>query len=362
MNTRGAENTLAHSVSSQARAIEHLFDPARSFVIAEVAQAHEGSLGMAHAYVDAIAAAGAHAVKFQTHIADAESSVHESWRVNFSYEDATRQDYWRRMEFTPEQWAGLRQHAEDKGLLFLSSPFSVQAVKLLDRLGMAVWKVASGEVGNLLLLEHMLRTGKPMLLSSGMSGWEELDAAVGKIRTQGIDWALMQCTTAYPCPLEKVSLSVLSEFQERYGCPVGLSDHSARIEPCLAASMRGAGIFEVHVTMSREMFGPDVVASLTTCELKALVGSLEAFDILKSGGADKDEGASRCGELREMFGQSLVAARDMKAGEVVEFEDLESRKPMRGIPAGAYAGYTGKALCRDVAAGVFFQQGDFSSS
>lgn len=107
-------------------------DPASPcFIIGEIAQAHDGSLGMAHAYIDAIADAGADAVKFQTHIATEESSALDTWRVKFSQQDATRYDYWKRMQFTPEQWSDLKQHAEDKGLVFLSSPFSLCAIDLL---------------------------------------------------------------------------------------------------------------------------------------------------------------------------------------------------------------------------------------
>src|ERR1700704_322832 len=120
---------------------------ARCIVVGEVAQAHDGSLGFAHAFIDAIAGAGADAVKFQTHIAAAESTPAEPWRVKFSPQDATRYDYWRRMEFSEEHWRGLKQHAEARGLVFLSSPFSGEAVELLERIGMVAWKVASGRRG-----------------------------------------------------------------------------------------------------------------------------------------------------------------------------------------------------------------------
>jgi N-acetylneuraminate synthase len=144
------------------------FDPSRCQIIGEVAQAHDGSLGAAHAYIDAIAQAGADAVKFQTHIASAESTPAEPWRVRFSYQDASRYDYWKRMEFTEEQWSGLKRHANEKGLLFLSSPFSLQAAKMLMRVGMPAWKVASGEVTNAPLFDFMIATGLPVMLSTGM--------------------------------------------------------------------------------------------------------------------------------------------------------------------------------------------------
>ncbi|MCZ6674123.1 MAG: N-acetylneuraminate synthase family protein, partial [Verrucomicrobia bacterium] len=124
-------------------------------IIGEVAQGHDGSLGMAHAFIEAIARAGADAVKFQTHVAAAESTPAEPWRVKFSPQDATRYQYWERMEFTEEQWCGLKKHADEKGLLFLSSPFSLQAIDLLARAGVAAWKVASGEVSSLPLLHRM---------------------------------------------------------------------------------------------------------------------------------------------------------------------------------------------------------------
>src|SRR5262245_49617347 len=128
-------------------------------IIGEVAQAHDGSLGMAHCFIDAIAQAGADAVKFQTHIAAAESTSTEPWRVKFSPQDATRYDYWRRMEFTEGQWQGLKHHVEDRGLKFLSSPFSLEAVDLLTRVGVAAWKIASGEAGNIPLFERIAGTG-----------------------------------------------------------------------------------------------------------------------------------------------------------------------------------------------------------
>ena len=249
-------------------------------VVAEVAQTHDGSLGMAHAFIDAIAEAGADAVKFQTHIAAAESTPGEPWRVKFSTQDATRYEYWKRMEFTEEQWGGLRKHAEEAGLWFLSSPFSAEAADLLDRVGVAAWKVASGEVGNLPLLERLVRDGRPVLLSSGMSSLEELDAAVQVVRRQGRPLAVLQCTSAYPCTPEQVGLNLIPELRERYGCAVGLSDHSGTIYAGLAAITLGIEALEIHVTFSREMFGPDVPASVTMEELRHLVDGVRFIEAM----------------------------------------------------------------------------------
>ena len=208
-------------------------------IVAEVAQAHDGSLGTAHAYIDAVAACGADAVKFQTHIAAAESTPDEPWRIKFSPQDATRYDYWKRMEFTEEQWGGLKRHADERGLLFLSSPFSIEAVDLLNRVGVAAWKIPSGETANTPMLDRMLATGLPILLSTGMSPLSEIDDAVQHVRESGVPLVIFQCTTAYPCPPEKVGLNLISLFRERYDCSVGLSDHSGTIYPGLAAVTTG---------------------------------------------------------------------------------------------------------------------------
>ena len=142
-------------------------------------------------------------MKFQTHIAAAESTPAEPWRVRFSRQDETRYDYWRRMEFTEDQWAGLKRHASERGLHFLSSPFSIEAAQLLARVGVSAWKVASGEISNVALFEYMASTGLPILLSTGMSRLAEIDSAVERIQSRRLPLTVMQCTTAYPCPPEK---------------------------------------------------------------------------------------------------------------------------------------------------------------
>jgi N,N'-diacetyllegionaminate synthase len=315
-------------------------------IVGEVAQAHDGSLGTAHAFIDAIAAAGADAVKFQTHIASAESTPAEKFRVNFSYQDATRSDYWRRMEFTEEQWAGLKKHATQRGLKFLSSPFSLKAVEWLERVGVAAWKVASGEVANIPMLERMAATRLPMIFSSGMSDLSELDAAVRLTKAKGLPLMVLQCTTAYPCPPEKVGLNMIPFFRQRYGCCVGLSDHSGTIYAGLAAAAIGIEMLEVHATLSREMFGPDVKASVTTAELRQLVEGVRFIEKARSSPVDKDRIAAEMAPLRDLFTQSVVAARDLPAGRVLAREDLATKKPGTGIPAARLPELLGRRLRR----------------
>ena len=264
------------------------------------------------------------------------------------------------MEFTPDQWQGLADHAEEKGLIFLSSPFSIEAVDMLERIGMTAWKVASGEVNNKPLLDRMLQTGKPILLSTGMSGFDEIDDAVAHIRRTPIDFAVMQCTTAYPCPPEKIGLNMLPLLRERYQCAVGLSDHSGTIYPGLAADTLGIEILEVHVALSQEMFVPDVPASVTTGELSQLVEGVRFIERMRRHPVDKDDFAREAQPLRNLFTKSIVAGKDLPKGTVLEEKHLQIKKPGTGLPGERMKDMIGKRLKRDIKTDEQILEGDFS--
>jgi N,N'-diacetyllegionaminate synthase len=317
-------------------------------IIGEVAQGHDGSLGIAHAFIDAIANAGADAVKFQTHFASAESTPAEPWRVKFSLQDATRYDYWRRMEFTEEQWVGLKRHADERRLQFLSSPFSMEAVDLLDRVGVSAWKVASGEITNIPMFERMAKSRLPFLISTGMSTLKEIDDVVKWVRDQGLPLVLLQSTSEYPCSPERVGLNLIPFFKERYGCPVGLSDHSGTIYPGLAATLLGIAVLEVHVTLSREMFGPDNQASITTGELRQLVEGIHFIEKMLANPVDKNTLALQLAPLRKIFTKSVVAGEDLAAGTVLRKEHLSLKKPGTGIAASRLKELIGRRLLRNV--------------
>ena len=334
----------------------------RVLVIAEVAQAHDGSLGAAHAYVDAAAKAGADIVKFQTHIAAAESTPHEPWRVRFSPRDETRYEYWKRMEFTEQEWLGLRKHALKVGVDFLSSPFSVEALELLERVEVMGWKVASGEVRNLALLNRMAATGLPVLLSTGMSTLAEIDEAVALLQEREVaEITVMQCTSAYPTPPERLGLDLLPFFRERYGCAVGLSDHSGTIWPSLAAVTLGADVVEVHVTFSREGFGPDVPASVTLDELELLVAGVRYLEQARAYPVDKDAVAEELEPMRRLFMKSVVARRSLATGTVLSLADLAAKKPGTGMPAEQMGSLVGRRLARDVAADALLAEDDLEA-
>ena len=320
----------------------------KPYLIAEIGQAHEGSLGILYSYIDAISTTGVDAIKFQMHIAEAESSINEPFRVKFSLEDATRFDYWKRMSFTKEQWIEIKQHCEQVGLDFVCSPFSNLAVDWLEEIGVKMYKIGSGEVSNLLLLDKISKTNKPIILSSGMSSFEELDVAVTFLKNRNVDFSILQCTTSYPTLPNQYGLNVIQQLKERYNVKVGYSDHSAKISTGIAAVALGAEILEFHAVFDRKMFGPDSKSSLTIEEIKDLVvATNEVFSALQNP-IDKNDN-SKFTELKQIFEKSLAINKDLKNGDVIRIDDLESKKPKGyGINACDFSTIVGKKINKDL--------------
>lgn len=318
------------------------------FIIAEVGQAHDGSLGMAHSYIDVAAEIGVDAIKFQTHIASFESTLDDEFRVKFSLQDVTRFDYWKRMEFSLEQWAGLAEHARKRNLIFLSSAFSLQAVDILESIGMPAWKIGSGELSNERLLGAMCSTGKPILLSTGMSDFDSIERTVNFIKTQGSDLCIFQCTSNYPVTLSNIGLNVMADLRERFDCPVGLSDHSGSIYPALAAMALDASLIEAHIVFDRRMFGPDASSSLIPDEFLCLTKARDAFHQMKSNPVNKDVIASNLSEMRSLFGRSVSLVADMPSGTILSLDILTLKKPGNGISEESMESLIGRRLKRNV--------------
>ncbi len=328
------------------------------FIIAEVGQAHEGSLGIAHSYIEALSKTGVDAVKFQIHIAEAESSEFEPFRVKFSTQDKTRFDYWKRMEFTQEQWQELKAHCENAGVEFLASPFSNAAVDLLEEVGVTQYKIGSGEINNFLLLEKIALTGKPLILSSGMSSFTELDETIEFLNNKGVNYSILQCTTAYPTTPENYGLNVISELKTRYNVPVGYSDHSAKIETCITAAALGAEILEFHAVFSRKSFGPDASSSLEIEEINQLVKALKHIKIAQRNPVDKQDN-SNFTQLKSIFEKSLAVNKDLPAGHILCFDDLEAKKPKGyGIETSKFSEVIGNKLKKNLKKWEFLNEDD----
>lgn len=262
-------------------------------IVAEIGLSHEGSLGTALRMVDACADAGVDAVKFQCHLGD---PVSEFRPGTWFPQDFNRSRYWERTGFRMAGWDEIRLRCEKAGVLFGVSCFSIEAFELLDGF-VGFWKVGSAQVSDVTLIDSMCRSGKPLVISSGMSDFKELQRALCNREFPGL--TVLQCCSQYPTPPENVGLNVMQQLRDTFKCPVGLSDHSGTIYPGVIAAYLGADMLEVHVTLSRWSFGPDVTASLTIEELSQLVKGVRFAEQMKP--VDKDAVASEMAEMRRLF-------------------------------------------------------------
>lgn len=324
-------------------------------IIAEVGSVHDGSFGNAQRLIDLAASLGADTVKFQTHISAAETLPDAPSPDYFKGEG--RYEYFERTGFDTDQWRALRAHCQEARIEFLSSPFSIEALALLEEIGAERYKIPSGEVTNLPLLEEVARTGKPVLLSSGMSSWSELDEAVECIRKHNEDLVVMQCTSAYPCPDERVGLNVLEEMRRRYALPVGLSDHTLENHASFAAVTLGASVIERHLTFSRRMYGSDAKHSLEPDAFAELVRGIRSIETMLASPVDKLD-VSPYGEMKDIFQKSLVSLAALPAGTVLERAHIGIKKPGTGIPARELSDVVGRRLLRDVAADALLERED----
>ncbi len=316
------------------------------FIVAEVGSVHDGSFGNATRLIELAAELGADAVKFQTHIAAAETLRDAPMPPYFTGEP--RFDYFERTGFSPAQWRDLKGSADAAGVEFLSSPFSEAAVALLEEIGVGRYKIPSGEVTNLPLLRAVAATGKPVLLSSGMSDWAELDAAVETLRAGG-PVTVMQCTSAYPAPDERVGLNVIGEMAARWGLPVGYSDHTLDNHAAFAAAALGAVAIEKHLTFSRAMYGSDARHSAEPAQFAELVRGVRAIARMRAHPVDKNDlGPYR--QMKAIFEKSVVTAAPVAAGTTLTPALLAVKKPGSGIPAARRDELLGRRVRRDLPA------------
>jgi N,N'-diacetyllegionaminate synthase len=316
---------------------------APALIVAEIGNNHDGSIRLAERLIEAAAEAGADAVKFQTHIAEAEMLPSTPTPPHF---DEPRWDFTKRMELSLDDHLHLKVFAEERGLVFFSSPFSVEAVELLEQVGVPVYKVASGELTNPPLLEAVAATGKPVLLSSGMSGMEDVERAAATLRSGGSELVVLQCTSNYPCPPELVNLRAMVAMGERLGVPYGLSDHTPGLWTSVAAAALGAVVIEKHFTLSKRLYGPDHHASLTPEELARLVeGVREVEAAMGSGLKERDPALD---PARATFEKSIVARSRIPQGAVLESAMLTTKRPGNGISALRIGELIGRTAVREL--------------
>lgn len=321
-------------------------------LIAEIGQAHDGSLGNLLSMVRKLCSLRVDIIKVQHHIADAESSEHEQFRKKFSVQDETRLDYWRRMEIPLPVMREIKAMVEAAGKQFLCTPFSLRAVDELEELGVDAYKIGSADVGNRLMLRRIAETGKPVIISSGTKDEAAMDAAIEMLRPASTAVTVMHCTSAYPTPLAIVDLQGMDRLRARYGLPVGLSDHSGKIWPTVFALAHGASHAEVHFTWSRDQFGPDTTSSLTPEEFETLADAIAAWKATHMVVNDPGIGAE-LERVRTVFSRSVKLRQPLAVGELVTLAHLECFKPAGiGIDTQAAETLLGRPARLPLAAGT----------
>ncbi len=322
---------------------------AQNLIIAEIGSVHDGSFGNALRLIEAAAASGAHVVKFQTHVAEAETLIDAPAPAYFKAEP--RLAYFKRTSFSVEQWKSLAAKSKECGVLFLSSPFALEAVDILEEVNVSAYKIPSGEITNLPLLRKVAQTNKPVLLSSGMSTWKELELAVNEFRGNK-SICVMQCTSAYPCPPDKVGLNNLAEIARRFpGVTVGYSDHTLGTAAGIAAATLGATVIEKHFTFSKMMYGSDAKHSMEPSQFKDFCESVTEAWIMRSSPTDKDQlTQNEMGDMKNTFQKSIVLSLPLNEGHILTEKDLAFKKPGDGISSALWLEVVGRKLKRSIAA------------
>jgi N-acetylneuraminate synthase/N,N'-diacetyllegionaminate synthase len=327
------------------------------FVIAEVGVNHMGDLAVAHKLIDAAVASGANAVKFQTFVPEllAARGAPKAEYQSIGDRSDDQLAMLERLALGPEAHAELQLHAADVGVLFLSSPFDEPSVDLLDRLGVLAFKIPSGEVTNHRLLRRVAACRRPILMSTGMCTLDEVAAAVATLGSAPL--ALLHCVSSYPAEPQDCNLRAIDSLRARFGVPVGWSDHTQGIAVAIAAVARGADLIEKHVTLRRDLPGPDHAASLEPSELRTLVDSVRAVDVALGDGDKRPTAAER--KIAAVARKSLHWRSDLVAGHTVGDSDLGALRPGTGISPARVGEMVGRRLRCAVAAGALVREDDF---
>lgn len=327
-------------------------------IIAEVAQSHIGSLKKIKQIINKISKTKVDYIKFQTHIADAESTLDEPFRVkikNFK----NRIDYWKKMEFTESQWREIKNYCKKKRINFLSSPFSVEAVNLLEKINTPAWKVGSGEFFSKSLIDKICKTKKPIFLSTGLANLKEISKVVKILKKRKSNFTILQCTSLYPCPLSKVGINNLNVFKKKFKCKYGLSDHSGSIYPSIYAMVESAEIIEVHVATEENYKNPDLKASINIKQLHELVSARDQIYELKKNQLNKKSISNKLKKIKKIFTKSCALKVDKKKGYKIKAKDITFKKPGFGISENDVNKLIGKTLVRDVNSNRILKKNDF---
>ncbi len=335
-----------------------IIDSNKVFIIAEAGVNHNGSFETAKKLIDAAILSGASAVKFQTFCAKSLVSP-KAPKADYQKEDSlvneSQLDMLLKLELKNDEWLKLYEYCKDKGTIFMSTPFDKESVDFLDNMGMEVFKISSGEVTNLPLLEYIASKKKPIILSTGMATLSEIETALKAIKDSGTkEIALLHCVSNYPAKPEDINLLAMNTLAKTFNVPVGYSDHTLGIEIAIGAVALGACIIEKHFTLSNALEGPDHKLSLMPNELEALADSI--YKVKSAlGNADKKLGSSET-YMASIVRRSLTAACDIKAGTFLEEQFIAIQRPGTGLSPSKINFLIGRKAKTDIAKGTLLSE------
>jgi N,N'-diacetyllegionaminate synthase len=323
-------------------------------VVAEIGLNHDGDAGIAHRLIEACADAGAWGVKLQ--VFDASELLTEDAPPPAHVHAASLRAFFARYQLHADAYDALVRHARDRGLAMIATAFDVPSLELLQRIGVDAFKIASGDLTHVLLIEQVARSGRPVILSTGMSTEADVNAAIGWARTAGAETlALLHCVSAYPTPDDQQNLAAVGELARRFAVPVGLSDHGMGADAALLAFAQGATLYERHVYLP----GTDAIdapVSSTPDELADLVRRLARAAMAMGEGTRLPQAAERANIRPSRRG--LYARRAVTAGQVIAADDIAARRPVTALGAEYAHALIGSRAPRDVPAGAPFEPGD----
>lgn len=332
------------------------------FIIAEAGVNHNGDITIAKQLIDVAIDAGVDAVKFQTFKAEKLASISApkaEYQSHTTDEAESQFEMLQRLELSVDSHIELKAYCQAKDILFMSTPFDTESADLLDNLELPVFKISSGEITNLPLLQHVALKGKPIILSTGMSDLTEVGQAVQAIKSTGNDQlVLLHCVSNYPADSGDVNLRAMGTMANAFQVPVGYSDHTLGIEVALAAVALGACVIEKHYTLDRNQPGPDHRASLEPDELVALIKGARMVE--SALGHGRKEPASSEADTAAVARKSLVAAKDIKAGTSLFADHIAIKRPGTGLPPFLHSYLIGLTLNTDVQAGAILTMEMFS--
>ncbi len=333
----------------------------KPLIVAEIGLSHSGDIKKALNFIYLSKKSGADVVKFQSHFAKYESTLDEPFRTKISSKYKDRYDYWKKTEFTEKQWKKIIQFCKKIKIIFATSPFSVEAVKIMRKLGCRNWKIGSGEVfSDWIINEILKKKDDGIIISSGMSTWIDLNRNYKLIsKKKGKNFAMLQCTTNYPSDFKNVGLNVITDMKKRFNCYIGLSDHTGSVFPSIAALSLGAEIIEIHVCISRKHKGVDINSSVTFEELKTICKARDSIYKMRQNPVNKNILNNIQKKNKKIFSKSIAIKNDLIKGDKIYISNLTLKKPGTGFNEKYLKKITNKIAKKDLSAKRILMKGDF---